>query len=319
MNQVKLKEWIDYPDMVSLLRSRNMYISDEKRAIHYLSMIGYYRLSGYWYPFRLKDEEKSKNENRLVLSDQFKPNTQFNDILELYIFDKKLRLLALDALERIEMAIRNDVVHCLGSKDPCAYVNPNFLHGNFVRPINKKGKDQGKTPHQLWLDKHNQLIERAKRKPFIEHYTQHYHKKLPIWVAAEVWDFGLLSHLYAGMQYKDKEIIAQKYNVTPDILEKWLKSLNFIRNVSAHHSRLWNANILELSPTLPEWEELKNQRIFLYLCIMQKMLSVISPKSQWKERLKLLLNTFPTPKNQAVLLSDMGVVDNWENRELWQK
>lgn len=152
-----------------------------------------------------------------------------------------------------------------------------------------------------------------------EHYTQHYHKKLPIWVAAEVWDFGLLSHLYAGMQYKDKEIIAQKYNVTPDILEKWLKSLNFIRNVSAHHSRLWNANILELSPTLPEWSELKNQRVFLYLCIMQKMLSVISPKSQWKDRLKLLLNTFPTPKNQAVELNDMGVVDSWENKELWQK
>ena len=218
-------------------------------------------------------------------------NTHFKHIVQLYVFDKKLRLLALDALERIEMAVRVDIAHILGKKDPQAHEQADKLDGNFakkiIKKVIKKGRNKGETEHQIWLDKHSQLLHRARKEPFILHHNHAYQGIIPIWVAIEVWDFGCMSRLYAGMAYSDKTAIAQKYRVTAKQLEQWLRSLNFIRNVSAHHSRLWNANILEQSAPIKldeKWTVLVNHRPFFYFCIMQHMLKVICPNSSWGKR-----------------------------------
>ncbi|MDR2710135.1 MAG: hypothetical protein LBB65_02165 [Burkholderiales bacterium] len=101
---------------------------------------------------------------------------------------------------------------------------------------------------------------------------------------------------------------------------QWLRSLNFIRNVSAHHSRLWNINVLELSPISKNWSAtgLDATRSFFYFCLMQKLLQVICPNSSWGQRLKsLLLNEFPVIASQQLSLADFGVFPGWEAWELW--
>lgn len=176
----ELKPWKSMTDQLALLKERGLLVDDEAAALDYLPRIGYYRLSGYWYPLREIDKAASLQQKRPIRADHFVADSHFKDVVNLYVFDKKLRLLALDALERIEMAVRVDVAHLLGEKDPCAHENPACLHGNFAKKVKRKESNKGKTDHQLWLERYNAMLRRARREPFIEHHRYKYADRLPI-------------------------------------------------------------------------------------------------------------------------------------------
>ena len=84
-----------------------MTVSDRPRAERYLSRLGYYRLSGYWYPAR---EVHYVADTIGVVTpkfqETFRPGTTFERAVDLYIFDKRLRMLFMDALERVEVSLR---------------------------------------------------------------------------------------------------------------------------------------------------------------------------------------------------------------------
>lgn len=319
--QIKpLKPWLSLVDQLQLLKDRGMRVDNSEAALNYLKRLGYYRLSGYWYPMRKIDRVASVKEGRAIRENFFVTGSHFEDVVRLYVFDKKLRLLALDALERIEMAVRVEVAHLLGQRDPLAHEKPECLHGNFARRLQRKGRHKGRTKHEVWLDRYKELQRRARREPFVVHHRENY-GQLPIWVAIEVLDFGALSRLFAGMTYADQQAIANLYGAPTGVaFAQWLRSLNFIRNVSAHHGRLWNINVLEPSPVPKGWSlELKNSRPFFYFCLIQQLMKVICPNSSWGTRLKILLNEeFPVVGNRQLSLKDLGVVKNWEDWELWQ-
>lgn len=314
------KQWKSYDEQLAILQSRGLLIDDVEAAKRYLERVGYYRLSGYWYPFRTMTAGSGQAVKLPKRQDNFVAGSHFRDVVRLYVFDKRLRLLALDALERIEMAFRVDIAHLLGEYDIHAHENPNCLHGHFSKRILRKGRDQGKTSHQVWLEKYQHHIYRARREPFVSHYIDKY-QRLPVWVAVEVWDFGMMSKIFAGMKQTDQNYLAAKYGLSDgDTLSEWIRSLNFIRNVSAHHSRLWNINVLERSPlpTGHDWQTLNNARPFFYFCLMQQLLRVICPNSNWAQRFGDLLDTFPTTDSNAVSLKDMGVVNDWKSWAIWQ-
>ena len=96
------KPYKNYKELVEILEARGMIIPDGKRAERKLSQIGYYRLSGFWYPCR---EFSNTPNGDIIRKDSFQRNINFNDIIKLYLFDKNLRLLMLDAIERIEIHI----------------------------------------------------------------------------------------------------------------------------------------------------------------------------------------------------------------------
>lgn len=313
MQEPSLKPWKSITEQLLLLKERGLQVSDETAALSYLGRIGYYRLSGYWYGLRIIDEAASKQSKQPIRLDKFQEESHFKDIVNLYIFDKNLRLLALDALERIEMALRSDIAYLLGEVDPLAHLNPDCLHGNFTKKPIKNGANKGKIGHDLWIEKYKTMLRRAKKEPFVQHHKQKYRKELPIWVAIELWDFGMLSHLFYGMKYVDKNQIAQKYNLNSgDELAHWLRSLNFIRNVSAHHSRLWNINVLELSPCPDDWPKMNHARPFMYFAMMAHLLNIICPNSTWTNRLAELLLSFQLKENSVLTLKDFGVCSNWE-------
>jgi abortive infection bacteriophage resistance protein len=311
------KPWKSFADQLALLKERGLLVDNEPAALDYLERIGYYRLSGYWYSFR--QLELSQDDNGKITShrlDDFQEGSHFKDAVHLYVFDKKLRLLALDALERIELALRVDIAHLLGEQDPYAHEEPAMFHGNFAKKVNSSGK----TEHQYWLEKYHTHVHRARREPFVKHYMDKY-GRLPIWVAIEIWDFGLLSKMYAGLQYKHKEHIAAKYGArSGKDFEGWLRGLNFVRNVSAHHSRLWNINVLERASLLQDddnWKKLNNARPFFYFCLMQKLMKVICPRSSWAQRFADLMNEFPDVGCCAVSLADFGLLEEWQTWDLW--
>lgn len=311
-----IKPWKSIDDQLTILQSRGMQIEDPERAKRYLTRLGYYRLSGYWYPFR-HFRNVDDGQTAELRSDDFFEGSRFDDLIKLYVFDKKLRLLALDALERIEMALRVDVAHLLGERDALAHENPDCFHGNFGNRIDPRSE---KTGHQIWLEKYQQQVRRARSTSFVSHNLDKY-GCLPIWVAIEVWDFGMLSTLYAGMKHQDKNVLACKYGASDgNKMASYLRSLNFIRNVSAHHARLWNVNVVDRS-SLPQgehWQQLNNARPFFYFCLMQMFLRVICPTSTWGQRLNTLINEdFPVVECGAIKVGDFGLTEDWRTWELW--
>lgn len=305
------KDWKSYKEQIAILQSRGMVIDDMAEAEHCLSRIGYYRLSGYSYPFRQYDKTNKK------ALDNFKGGTNFSDVVNLYNFDRKLRLLALDAIERIELAVQVEVAYLLGERDPLAHLNPAQLHTKFST---RKHKDVP-SPYEKWLSDYAHLVDRAKRKTFVEHNLEKY-GELPIWVAIEIFDFGTLSKLYAGMKVQDKIKIESPFGlVKGNEFQTWLRGFNFIRNLAAHHGRLWNCNILEIASvpaTKIKLHQLDNTRPFFYFCLMQSILKVICPASKWKDEFIALIDSFPVPQNKVVSIQNMGVVDGWKNWEIWR-
>jgi len=313
------KPWRSFEDQLSILKGRGLQVDNEPAALNYLERLGYYRLSGYLYPFR--DFVITKNADGKLTGtkrvDNYMAGSHFEDAVQLYVFDKKLRLLALDALERIEMSVRVDVAHLLGERDIHAHEVPSIFFKDFAERVIPKS---GKTAHQEWLESYQKNLNRSGNVEFVKHYLEKY-GQLPIWVSSEIWDFGMLSKLFAGMYRTDQNVIASKYGAKDGFeLSGWLRGLNYVRNVSAHHSRLWNSNMLEyVTPVQGEyWSELKPERPFFYFCIMQKMMKIICPNSSWAQRYRLLVSEFPELHCKAVNPADMGLIKNWKSWDLWR-
>ncbi|HTH73911.1 MAG TPA: Abi family protein [Trinickia sp.] len=298
---------MSYTEQIGLLRARNLAIDDEAAALAALQRIGYYRLVGYWYPLRRPDP----NDGTTRL-DAFQDGATFELAVELYDFDRALRLVVLDAIERIEVAVRVDVAHHLGKRHRLAHERPALMDGKFQ--------------HAEWFKRYTEGVRKKAKEDFVAHHVQRYNGRMPIWVATETWDFGLLSKFYAGMKYKDQQRVAQRYRVDGPVLGSWLRALNFVRNVSAHHARLWNRNnpdALRMPPMHPQHhlrhltaDEFARRRVYGSLCVMQHMLKTIEPDTRWSERIQSLCAKFPT--SDLVGLRNGGFPEGWGVLPLWQ-
>lgn len=317
------RPWKSFAEQLALLKSRSMVVTDEAAALSYLERIGYYRLTAYWYPFRVFQLEQDPTTKILstVRTDQFVANTQFVDAVELYLFDKKLRLLVMDALERIEIALRVDIAYLLGKHNTFAHLNAKELHPSFAGKTNRR---TGKTTFDTWQDKYKGLLSRSKE-DFVKHYRAQHGPDLPLWVAVEVWDFGAVSQLLAMMKVADQQRIAAKYGLNDwKAFQSWVRSLSYLRNLAAHHSRLWNRNVTD-QPSLPSQGELawcddfigKTDLIakpFLLLAIVRHMVKVICPRTDWHVRLMQHLGKFPPQHSSRKLsIADMGAPAGWES------
>jgi len=315
------RPWMDFTAQVELLKSRGMEVSDERAALSYLERIGYYRLSAYWYPFRVWTMQQHAKSGQIThrRTDEFMAGARFVDAVNLYLFDKKLRLIVLDALERIEVALRVDIAYLLGERNTFAHFDANEMHPGFSGKLLKDGR----TLHQLWCERHEQLVSRSKE-DFVKHYHAKHGPQLPIWVAIEVWEFGAMSQLFAMMKVADQQRIATKYGVSDwKVFQSWLRSLSYLRNLVAHHSRLWNRNVVE-QPKLPKPGEISwcdtfagkgdlLAKPFLLLAICRHLVRRICPGTEWHLRLRQHLQTFPAQQvAQPRSAADMGTPHDWE-------
>lgn len=206
-----------YAQQLVLLTDRGMRIDHPDRAAFYLQHLNYYRLGAYWLPF-----EADHGSHRFVAG------TSFEDVLNLYIFDRELRLLLLDAIERFEVSVRSQwAYHLAHEHGPHAHLDP-ALALNAPR----------------WRTNLDRLSEEVSRsdETFIRHLTRTYREELPpVWAVCEVMSLGLLSRWYNNLKpMATRRAISSVYLTDQRVLESWLHHLTFIRNLCAHHSRLWN-------------------------------------------------------------------------------
>jgi abortive infection bacteriophage resistance protein len=319
------KPFKSIPEQIALLRERGLLISDSDKAALCLQRLGYYRLSGYLYPFRKRKIEKdAQGKKAVTVFDQFQDGTDLGKVMELYVFDKSLRSLVLDAIERVEVALRVDIALMLGERSPTAHRESAHVHGNFTR-VNPP---TGKSGHQLWLERLDEVVNDSKEE-FVKHFKRRYLPPLPIWVAIETWDFGLLSVFLGGMRHDDLLKLCTKYGIArPSLLQSWIRCLNHIRNICAHHCRLWNRALVD-NPGRPVYGEMPlhnhwivNEhsctRIYCGLAILAHLLRYLHPTSSWPEKIKDHLGTFPDLKNENVSLNNAGFPHGWQAMLLWQ-
>lgn len=314
------KPYLPVPAQIALLKARGLTITDDGRATAALERIGYYRLSGYWYPLRTSTIANPGGAR--IVQDDFRPGTEFGQIVDLYVFDKKLRLLTLDAIERVEVALRTDIALLLGQYSPVAHRDPAYLHGRFTKNL-LRGKSV--TGHQVWLHRLDDTTGRS-REDFVEHYRQTYSTPLPIWMAVELWDFGMLSHFLSGMRHQDQATLAAKYGLPrPELLTGWIRSINFARNLCAHHSRLWNRPLVD-QPPLPRRGEVPlldhmtadphlQKRYYAVAAVLRYLLRYINPTTTWPTRLGDLVATLPAAP--GISIRHMGFPKDWTGLPLW--
>jgi abortive infection bacteriophage resistance protein len=314
------KPYVPLADQLALMKSRGMGVSNDAKATEYLHRIGYYRLSAYCFPFRKSDEDA---QGTLQTSDRFRDQTSFKDVTDLYAFDKALRLIALDALERIEISLRTEIALALGTHNPTAHRDIQYLDRKFYA-INHPRR---RSLFTEWLEKLDEKAKTSKEEFAVHFRTKYFESTMPIWIAVELLDFGGLSHLLSGMKNQDLMKICASYNLpNPTILKGWVKSLSFVRNVCAHHSRFWNKPLVNQPPlpaigSIPDFDHVaispyQNYRVYAALCVMRHLLKSVNPRTKWAERLKTAVDTFP--ETPYLLLKTAGFPDDWDRENLWQ-
>lgn len=294
------KSALTFEQQLAHLQARGLEVAAPHDAIAALASISYYRLSAYWYPMR----QRAADGN--VLS-EFEPGATFDTVIKLYEFDRQLRLLVLDALERVEVSLRTAVTYHLGHQHGAfGHENPANFHPRF--------------DHGNWLIKLHEEVRRS-QDAFVTHYQRTYDgfPALPIWMVTEVMSLGSLSRLVKGLKPDDKRAVAGNFSLHPKRLEDWLHVLTYVRNVCTHHSRLWNRELAIrpdvkggaewLAPVTP-----RNDRIFYTLLMLRHLQRCSGNGDEWAAACEALLTPITSIDRWRIA---MGFPQNWTLHPVW--
>lgn len=310
------KPALSHEQMIEQLRGRGLDVPDTERAGRYLKQIGYYRLSPYMIPFQEGREDHT-----------FASGTGFDDVLGLYVFDRHLRLLVLDGLERVEVAVRANLTDTMAEAGgPHWYLDPGWFastaeHQRLLDQIQTECRDQLARPAEAVGD---QVLYPSALEHYLTRYAQP--ELPPSWVMVEMLTIGQLSHLVGNLsQRRHRTAIARGLGINDPLLVSWLRTYNRVRNICAHHGRLWNVGlgVYPALPTAPNVVWLSDRdalaghpdrakRLYPVLVSIQSVLTTVSPHSSWAARLTDLLHRHP-----SVPLRGMGLFPGWNTDPFW--
>src|SRR5216684_984428 len=236
------KPALTYEQQLAIISSRGLAIPDRERALHWLRRKGYFRLSAYFLPFKITG------------SDTYTSGTTFTDIIKLYKFDAHLRLLMIKAIDRVEVALRASITyhfaHVLG---PFGYTDA--AHFTPLVPSPGPGIPATGFDH-VYLMKRIETEVTQSKEEFVRHYRTKYTSEvhLPIWMLTELMPFGMLSKMTESVKKGLRKQIAKDFGIAQSQLTSWMETLTYIRNICAHHSRLWNRELSLKPELLKEWK-----------------------------------------------------------------
>lgn len=267
-----------------------------------LSRISYYRLRAYTYPFQ----------------DNTDPNHPFvvpvslEDIIALYRFDQQMRILVFDAIGKIEIALRTQIIYQFSMRYGSHWqTDPNLF------------RDTARfTKHLGSLEKE---IDRSEE-TFIKHYKSKYTKpsQPPSWMSLEVASMGTLSKIYQNLKKgPEKQAVADSFGIKQlNILENWMFCFSSLRNICAHHGRLWNRRFAaqiklpyNTQSQFLDKSEIRGiypNKLYAALCALKYMLNQIEAANDFSQDLKDTIAKCPRGQDK-----EMGFVKNWAQHPLW--
>lgn len=281
---IVLKPPTSFKEQVEIFKSRGLIVEDESFACDVLSKVNYYRFSAYLLPFR--DASGT----------QFMEGTNFNQIHRTYEFDQRLRNLILSAIEPIEILLRTQIAHYHAHKYGAeGYIDP----GNFENTVR----------HERFIKEFNDAIIKNQKALFVMHHFKNYGGHFPVWVAVELFSFGMLSKFYANMKHDDKKRIAKTIFLTgPQHLRSWLVCITDLRNRCAHYMRLYYHNFVTY-PKLPRGEYTTGSRRVFDIIYVMKYLYLDQDK--WKNGFVRTLESIISQYDDDINLEYIGFPDNW--------
>lgn len=275
-----------YEEQINILKSRNITIIDDEFCKEILSRLNYYRLTAYMLPFKNVDTESYSG-------------VRFETIYNIYEFDRELRILLLGVLEEIEVFIRTKTAyyhaHTYGA---VAYLSPD----NY----NKWHK------HDKFIRTFEATVRKNQDNPFVKHHTEQKDGKFPIWVAVELFSFGMLSRFYADLLPKDKKKIAkQELNIGMEQLESWLLCLSVLRNRCAHYMRLYYYQFSKTPKNQKNQTTNFGNTIFDYIQVVKLC---YMNKSKWNHDFMSSLEALLDKYEEHIELQHIGFPDNWKEQ-----
>ena len=285
-------------DQVSLLQQRGMSIPDPTEAERFLSNVNYYRLRGYLEPFV---DQTKKDPLR-----PFQAGTTLDIVVERYFFDTRLRALLIEAFNYIEISLRTQwtyhLSHTHGGGE-YAHLNPKFfsqIHSDNLATLQEDYDKRGKYVHPYDFN------------------------SCPIWAISEVMSFGQLSRWYGSTISPVRRLVADHYELHQRMLRSLLPHLAPVRNLCAHHERLWDRvfatkfSLPSRMGTFPSPETFFNEtdtgKLYNTLVMIAYLTIVITGNTDWPRNLVALMNQYPN-----VPQSRMGFIENWQTLEIWQE
>lgn len=325
------KPWLSLEQQVERLANRGVEVGDRERAAAVLRAVGYYRLTGYLYPFRESEQYiDDSGRGRTRVLGTYRTGTRLDHAEAIIDFDRRLRMLVMEGVERVEVAVRMQLGYVLGRSSPFAHEDPSVFTGSFIEA--KTDPESGKpvpSSHATWLKRADE--RRAKSdEQFVAHFRDKYDDRMPIWALTEVLELGQLAVLYRGLRQQDSQEIANAFGApTKKIMVSWLASLNYVRNVAAHHARLFNRK-LQHAPARPKagqvpvLDHLRDEQTakgvfgtYNALAVIAHLLPFIEAQTVWHRQLTTLLRGFP--ESHALSLASIGVPQGWETLDLWRR
>jgi abortive infection bacteriophage resistance protein len=322
------KEWLSVEQQVSRLEEHGLEVSDPDHAARVVESIGYYRLTGFLYPFRSSEEYVDEHgRTRVRVLSGYRPGTRLSHAEAIIDFDRRLRMLVLEGLERVEVAVRMRLGYVLGRGSAFAYEEPNRFNGAFTADATDI-RDPHPSKHLQWLQRVS-VRQASSDERFVEHFREKYDDRMPVWALTEILELGHLAVLYRGMNQVDAEEIAVALGVpTKKLMGSWLASLNYVRNVAAHHARLFNRK-LQNAPSRPKTGQIEmldhlrdsehpKQVYGTYnaLAVIAYLLTSIDPDAGWSARVVALFRDFPA--SEALSIESLGAPTRWDTLDLWQ-
>lgn len=281
-------------EQLNILKSRGLHINDEVLAKNFLLKNNYYRVSGYSLTLR-------KN-------DQFFDHVSFENIMDIYVFDRELRHILLKYIEIIEVNFKSIYAYEFSKVyGPAGYLDSShFTDDQKYENILQKSECQkgASLPHEAYL----------------KHFVEELHQEIPLWAYVDLFTIANISMLYVITDESIKDSIAKSYGLTMNdksrILGKFMHSMTILRNLCAHGSRLFN-RLFEQRPSLNREERsllrrnsdgsLDNSHLFGFILIMRRLLSE-EEYQDLKSELISLTNYIP-----FVNVRYYGFPDNWKD------
>jgi len=300
------KPALDPEQQIAQLRGRGLIINDEAQAKVILRATGYFRFCGYAQHWRPTNAAGSPN---------FPAGLTFDEIVVALDFDRRLRIHIMDAIDRIEVAVRSSFSNALAT----AFGSHWYLRANLFSNLTEQHTDIiREIKHQIGHNKAD------KREDFVDEYYNTYNDPdmPPSWMVFEVLSLGAVSRIYANIVKSCQKSIGNELNLHRTLLVSWLHAISILRNYCAHHSRLWNRNF-PVKPIIQSKHqiycsheaidkngnkiiEIGDYRLHTQLLVLHSFLSSVSTENGWVDRLFDLLQSHPSLDKSV-----MGFPPDW--------
>ncbi|MFJ1300044.1 Abi family protein [Pseudomonadota bacterium AL_CKDN230030165-1A_HGKHYDSX7] len=276
------------------LKRQGLSVADDAQALTYLEGVGGYRLKGYWH--HAIDASTKR----------FKPGFDFEHIRQNCELDREVRAATIQAIERLEVAIRAVMANHLSLRHSPHW----YLDHRIFKPTRDWGIGQ--------LIRKVESETLRSHSSFIKHYFTHHDDPYlpPSWAISECVSFGMWSQTYAILRdVNDKKAIAMRFGVSvPDVFESWIHTLAVVRNTSAHHGQLLRVQ-LRVNPAQYKRAGIvfaQPKSFFAAATVIQYLLQQTQLPHHWKSSLGEIFHRYP-----RVPPSDLGFLPGWQASPGW--